>query len=205
MNSLLTRNSPPLFIVLSGPSGVGKDAVLGRLKATETQMRFVVTVTTRPRRAAERDGIDYLFVTLKEFERLKNSNELMEYARVYGNWYGSPVQPVREALQEGRDCIVKVDVQGAASIKKIIPKAVFIFLMPPSLEELGKRLRLRYTESPSQLEIRLKTAAHEIKQVRHFDYVVMNNHGGIDSAVADIKAIIKAEKCRVKPRHISLP
>jgi guanylate kinase len=200
----LTQNTLPLFIVLSGPSGVGKDAVLSRLKATETQMRFVVTMTTRPRRPAEKDGIDYRFVSVPEFERLKEKSELLEYANVYGNWYGSPIQPVRDALKEGRDCIVKVDVQGAASIKKIVPGAVFIFLIPPSLEALEKRLRQRYTESPSQLEIRLKTASREIEQVRYFDYVVMNNSGGLDAAVADIKAIIKAEKCRVEPRTIHL-
>jgi len=202
---LLVAPTPPLFFVLSGPSGVGKDAVLTLLKSTESRIRFIITVTTRPRRPSETDGIDYRFTTQADFEDLLSRDELLEYANVYGNWYGVPKQAVRDALKEGRDAMVKVDVQGAATIKKIIPEAVFIFLMPPSLEELGNRLRRRYTEKPPELDIRLKAAAEEIKRCGEFDYVVMNNSGGLKQAAADIRAIITAEKCRVIPRHISLP
>ena len=197
--------TPPLLVVLSGPSGVGKDAVLVRLKATESQMRFIITMTTRTRRPRETDGVDYNFVSKEVFERLLKKNELLESANVYGNWYGVPKQPVRDALKEGKDAIVKVDIQGAATIKKIIPDAIFIFLMPPSLDELENRLRQRYTEKPPELAIRLQAAAEEIKQVSEFDYVVMNNKDGLNITIEEIRAIITAEKCRVKPRRITLP
>jgi guanylate kinase len=192
------------LIILSGPSGVGKDAVLTRLKATESQLRFIITMTTRARRPRENDGVDYRFVSKEVFERLLKKNELLESANVYGNWYGVPKQPVRNALKEGKDTIVKVDVQGAATIKKILPNAIFIFLMPPSLDELKNRLRQRYTEKPPELAIRLRAAADEIKQVSKFDYLVMNNKDGLDIAVEEIRAIITAEKHRVKPRQIIL-
>ena len=205
-DNYLQEHSPkPLFIVLSGPSGVGKDALLTRLKATESRMQFITTMTTRVRRPKEIDGVDYRFVTREIFEQLLKSNELLESAQVYNNWYGVPKQPIRDALKEGKDTIVKVDVQGAATIKKILPEAVFIFLMPPSLKELSERLVRRYTEKPPELALRLQAAADEIEQVSRFDYVVMNNSGGLDAAVAEIKAIITAEKCRVGQRHISLP
>jgi len=201
----LLHPTPPLFFVLSGPSGVGKDAVLTLLKSTESQIRFIITMTTRPRRPAETDGIDYRFTSRYAFEDLLKRDELLEHANVYGHWYGVPKQAVRDALQEGKDTMVKVDVQGAASIKKIIPGAVFIFLMPPSLEELRLRLRRRYTEKPPELDVRLKAATEEIKRCAAFDYVVMNNSGGLKQAAADIRAIITAEKCRVVPRQINLP
>jgi guanylate kinase len=200
----LIHSTPPLFIILSGPSGVGKDAVLTRLKATESQLRFIITMTTRAHRPRETDGVDYRFVSKEVFERLLKKNELLESASVYGNWYGVPKQPVRNALKEGKDTIVKVDVQGATTIKKILPDAIFIFLMPPSLDELKNRLRQRYTEKPPELAIRLRAAADEIKQVSKFDYVVMNNKDGLDIAVEEIRAIITAEKHRVKPRQIIL-
>jgi guanylate kinase len=200
----LIHSTPPLLIILSGPSGVGKDAVLTRLKATESQLRFIITMTTRARRPRENDGVDYRFVSKEVFERLLKKNELLESANVYGNWYGVPKQPVRNTLKEGKDTIVKVDVQGAATIKKILPNAIFIFLMPPSLDELKNRLRQRYTEKPPELAIRLRAAADEIKQVSKFDYLVMNNKDGLDIAVEEIRAIITAEKHRVKPRQIIL-
>lgn len=203
--NLMKLTRQPLFFVLSGPSGVGKDTVLARLKVSETDIRFITTMTTRSRRVHEIDGVDYCFVTQREFEQLLAKNELLESANVYGNWYGVPKQPLRAALSDGKDACVKVDVQGATSIKRMLPDAIFIFLMPPSLVELGKRLRERYTEKPPELAIRLQAAADEIKQVAMFDYVVINDRGGLDTAVADIKAIITAEKCRVKTRQISLP
>ena len=201
----LFRPVPPLFFVLSGPSGVGKDVVLTLLKSGDTGIRFITTMTTRPRRPMENDGIDYRFVSPETFADLLKKNELLEHANVYGHWYGVPKQAVRDALKAGRDTMVKVDVQGAASIKKIIPEAVFIFLMPPSLAELGKRLRQRYTETPPELEVRLKAAAEEMERRTEFDYIVMNSSGGIKQAAADIRAIITAEKCRVTPRQIQLP
>ncbi len=195
---------PALLIVLSGPSGVGKDAILSRLKATEKQVRFITTLTTRTSRPKEIDGVDYKFISKDAFEDQLKKNELLESANVYGNWYGVPKQPVRDALKQGQDVIVKVDVQGAATIKKIVPEAVFIFLVPPSIKELENRLKRRYTEKPHELEIRLQTAPEEMKEVSKFDYVVLNDNDKLDHAIEKIKAIITAEKCKVNPRKINL-
>jgi guanylate kinase len=206
LNNELTLNPPPkpLLIVLSGPSGVGKDAVLSRMRELHYPLEFITTLTTRPRRASERDHIDYHFVSPAEFQEMIKRNELLEWANVYGNWYGVPREPIKQALERGQDTMVKVDVQGAATIKKLVPQAVFIFLMPPSLEELMLRLKLRHTESSFDLALRTKTAAEEIKKLPFFDYVVYSRRDEIDRAVADIMAIITAEKCRVKPREVAL-
>ena len=194
----------PLLIVLSGPSGVGKDAVLSYLKKSCLNVKFVTTVTTRPRRHNEKDNVDYHFVNEAEFQTLLNSNELLESANVYGNWYGPPKEPIRQALKQGYDVVVKVDVQGAATIKKIAPEALFIFLMAPSVDELATRLEQRYTESQETMAIRLQAANDEMKQISNFDYVVVNHRDQIESAVNEIRAIITAEKCRVKQREINL-
>ncbi len=194
----------PLLIVFSGPSGVGKDAVLTRLKEANYPLRYIITMTTRVRRATERDNVDYRFVSLKRFHKMIDNGELLEWASVYGNWYGVPKKAVKQALDRGEDTIVKIDVQGATTIKKIVPEAVFIFLMPPSMEELAMRLRQRYTESPPDIALRLKTAGEEEKQLTIFDYVVVNRWGKIDRAVSEVEAIITAERCRVVPREITL-
>ena len=194
----------PLFIVLSGPSGVGKDAVLSRMRELNYPLEYITTVTTRPQRASERDNIDYHFISTGNFQKMIEHNELLEWANVYGNWYGVPKKPVKQALDKGQDIIVKVDIQGAATIKKILPQAVFIFLMPPSIEELMLRLKQRHTESPFDLTLRTKTAEEELKQLSLFDYVVFSRRDEIDRAVSDIAAIITAEKCRVTPREIAL-
>jgi len=194
----------PLLIVLSGPSGAGKDAVLSRMKETGYPLKYITTLTTRPQRTTERDNIDYHFVSTEEFQEMISGNELLEWANVYGNWYGVPKQPVKQALDAGQDTIVKLDTQGAATIKKILPQAVFIFLLPPSMEEIIMRLKQRHTESTFDLTLRLETAKEEIKQLPLYDYVVVNKRDEIDRAVSDIKAIISAEKCRVNPREIAL-
>ena len=192
----------PLFIVLSGPSGVGKDAVLSRMRELNYPLEYITTVTTRPQRAGERDNIDYHFISTEKFQEMIEHNELLEWANVYGNWYGVPKKPAKQALDGGQDTIVKIDIQGAATIKKILPQAVFTFLTPPSTEELRLRLKQRHTESSFDLALRTKTAEEEIKQLSLFDYVVFSRQGEIDRAVADIEAIITAEKCRVIPRKI---
>jgi len=194
----------PLLIVISGPSGAGKDAVLTRMKELSYPVEYTTTVTTRPQRAKERSNIDYYFVSMEKFQEMLENKELLEWANVYGSWYGVPKQPIKQALDKGQDVIVKVDIQGAATIKNILPQAVFVFLMPPSIEELAIRLRQRQTESPFNLALRLKTAEEEIKQLPLFDYIVVNREDEIDLAVSDIKAIITAEKCRGTPREIAL-
>ncbi len=194
----------PLLIVLSGPSGAGKDAVLARLKQSDYPLQYITTLTTRPRRAKEKDNIDYHFVSTEKFQEMIKNNELLEWAKVYGNWYGVPKEPVKQALDRGQDVMVKVDIQGAATIRKILPQAVLIFLVPPSMDELLARLKKRRTESPADLNLRLKTAEEEIKRLSLFDYLVVNRGDKIDLAVSEIKAIITAEKCRVTPREVTL-
>jgi guanylate kinase len=194
----------PLLIVLSGLSGVGKDAVLSGLRLSRFPLEFIVTVTTRSPRAGEENGVHYHFVSDAKFREMADGRQLLEWAEVYGHRYGVPREPVRRALASGKDVIIKTDVQGAATIKKIIPQAVFIFLTTPSMEELAQRLRQRHTETPIDLELRLKTAAEELKQLPMFDYIVYNWQGELDRAVADVEAIIAAEKSRVTPREIAL-
>ncbi len=194
----------PLLIVLSGPSGAGKDTLLTRMKELGSPLEYITTVTTRAQRAKERDNVDYHFISERKFQEMIKNNELLEWANVYGNWYGVPKQPVKQALDRGQDIIVKVDTQGAATIKKILPEAVFIFLIPSSMEELITRVKQRHTESPFDLALRIKTAEEEIKQLPLFDYIVVNKRDEIDLAASEIKAIITAEKCRVSPRKIAL-
>ena len=200
----LDRPPRPLLIVLSGPSGAGKDAVLNRMREKDCPVVHVVTLTTRPRRPAEREGVDYRFVPVADFARMAEAGELLESANVYGNWYGMPRGDIKRVLDAGQDAIVRVDVQGAATYKRLLPQAVFIFLTPPSVLELMERLKLRSTESAFDLELRLKTAEAEFDRIPMFDYLVFSRRGQVDRAVADITAIITAEKSRTVPREVTL-
>jgi guanylate kinase len=202
--SSLDRQAGPLLIILSGLSGAGKDSVLDKLKNSKYPLEFMVTVTTRPRRASEKDGVHYTFVTPAKFQEMVDNKQMLEWANVYGNMYGAPKEPVKKALASGKDVIIKVDVQGAATYKKVVPQAVFIFLATPSIEECAPRLKQRSTESQAELDLRLKTAQEELEKLTLFDYLVINRHNELDKAVADIEAIIKAEKCRAVPREIKL-
>jgi len=202
----LTGAQPvPLLVVLSGPSGTGKDAILSRLKKSGYPAQFITTVTTRSRRAQEKDGVDYRFISAERFQKMLEGNQFLEYAEVYGNRYGVPKEPVTKALEQGKDVILKVDCQGAATIKKMVPQAVFIFVVPPSMEELATRLKGRRTESDFDCDLRLKKAAEEMEQLPMFDYLVVSQQGKIDLAVLAIEAIIIAEKHRVISREIRLP
>jgi guanylate kinase len=174
------------------------------MKKSGYPAEFIPTVTTRPKRAKEKNKVDYHFISPESFHKMIEHSELLEWANVYGNWYGVPKEPVKQALDRGLDIIVKVDVQGAATIKKILPQAVFIFLIPSSREELTTRLKQRHTESPFNLALRTKTAEEEMKQLPLFDYIVANKQDEIDLAVSAIEAIITAEKHRVTPRQIRL-
>ena len=194
----------PLLIILSGLSGVGKDAVLDGLRGRGYPFHRVVTVTTRTKRLGERDSQDYRFVSEERFEGMVGAGELLEWAKVYGNWYGVPKDEIRRALSSGVDVMVKVDVQGARTIKGILPQAVFIFLTLSSLGEMEERLRGRSTESDADLRLRMETAREELESLDIFDYLVVNPQGEIEKAIAQIEAIIIAEKCRVKPRRVDL-
>lgn len=195
---------PPLLIVVSGPSGVGKDATLARMKESGLPLHYVVTATTRPKRPGEKDGVDYHFLSEDEFQQRIKKRRFFEWAKVYDNYYGVPEKEIKEALRQGQDVIVKVDVQGAATIKQILPDAVFIFLMPPSTEELANRLRQRHGRLLAELNSRLDKAQEEIESLPLFDYVVVSHKDKLDVTVSEVNAIIIAEKCRVKPRMLSL-
>ena len=193
-----------LLIVLSGLSGAGKDSVLARMKELRFPLTHITTLTTRPRRVNEKIDVDYHFVSKEKFQEMIDQKGLLEWATVYGNWYGIPKKPITEALNRGEDTLVKIDVQGAATIKKILPQAVFIFVTTPSIEELIFRLKNRQTETASDLALRTRTAESEIKKLHLFDYIVINQRNEVDRAVSDIKAILTAERCRVTPREIDL-
>jgi len=194
----------PLLIVISGPSGVGKDSVVRRMKERGLPVHFVVTATTRPRRENEVNGQDYFFVSKEEFARMIEEDELIEYAIVYNDYKGIPKQQVREALASGRDVVMRLDVQGAETIRKLAPEAVLIFLTTQSEEELVKRLKSRRTETAEELALRIATARQELKRADGFDYVIVNADGCLDETVAAVIAILKAEHHRVNPRKVSL-
>jgi guanylate kinase len=187
----------PLLVVISGPSGVGKDATLQLLKQSNFPFYFVVTATTRPKRRNEVDGEDYHFVSVGEFAEMIEQGELLEHAVVYGDYKGIPKKHVREALASGRDVIMRIDVQGAATIRKLVPNAVTIFLTAESEEELIRRLEDRKTEDPDKLKMRIVTARQELKRIVEFDYVVMNRMHQLDETVSQVASIIAAEKSRV--------
>ena len=202
--SLPENRTPPLLVVLSGPSGVGKDVALAELRKLDRPWHFVVTATTRPIRPGERDGIDYIFLDEPTFLRMKSQGEFLEHAQVYGRWYGVPRSQVTAGLEAGKDVILKIDVQGAATVKKMAPNALFIFMMPGSFDELKDRLSQRMTESTRDMELRLNTASEEMKQASRFNCQVVNRKDNLDKAVADIDAAITAEKRRLDRAPIRL-
>jgi len=202
MNAEMQAGS--LLFVISGPSGVGKDAVIDRLRETSTSLFFAVTATTRPQRHGETDGVEYRFVSRAEFERMIGEGDLLEWANVYGNYYGVPKRDLQRALRDGRDAVVKVDVQGAATIRGLVPDAILIFVAAESMDELERRLKRRKTESGIDLELRTAAAREEMKSLPLFDYIVVNRDEQVEFAVAQIQAIMTAEKCRVKARSVEL-
>jgi len=184
------------LVVLSGPSGVGKDAALNELRKLDRPWHFVVTATTRPIRAGETDGVDYIFLDEPTFLDMKERNEFVEYAQVYGNWYGVPKSQVTSGLASGKDVILKIDVQGAATVRQMAPNALFIFMVPGSFQDLKDRLAQRMTESNPEMELRLKTAAAELEQAKDFDRQVVNSQDKLEQAVADIDRAIAEERQR---------
>lgn len=195
----------PLLIVISGPSGVGKDTIARRLiERRPDAFYFVVTATTRPPRAGEVHGKDYFFVSNDEFARMIEEDELLEYALVYNDYKGVPKQQIRDALNSGRDVIMRVDYQGADTIRELIPNAVTIFLIAESEDAMVTRLRERKSETPEGLSLRIATARQEMKRMKEFDYCVVNAQNQHEDAVEKILCIIRAEKSRVDQRPVEL-
>jgi len=198
------REQPPLLIVISGPSGVGKDSVVQQMKKRGFPFDFVVTATDRPPRPGEIHGRDYYFYPTAEFERMIAAGELLEHACVYGQYKGIPKAHVRQALESGQDVVMRLDVQGAKTIKGLIPATITIFLTCESEEELVVRLRERRTESEEALQQRLATARQEMNRVPEFDYAVVNRRSQLDATADDVAAIIRAEHCRAVQHRIRL-
>jgi len=192
----------PVLIVLSGPSGVGKDAMLNKMRLMALPIHFTVTATTRQKRQNETEGVDYHFLARETFEEMIKRGEFLEYANVYGNWYGVPKAQVHNALAGGKDVIIKADVQGAATIKKAVPQAVMTFVVPPSMPELERRLRWRMTESDTSLRTRLDTARQEMERIVEFDFAIVND--SLDQAVHELLSVVNAERCRIPPKPIKL-
>ena len=175
-----------------------------RMEELGYPFHFVVTATTRPRRPNEVNGVDYHFVSEQEFAEMLEKDEFLEHALVYGQYKGIPKAHIRRALSSGLDVIMRVDVQGAATVRRLVPDAVFVFLAPGSEEELVNRLESRSSESPEHLRWRLETVRQEMEQIDQFDYVLVNREGQLDETVAQLRAVITAEKCRVQQREIRL-
>ena len=184
----------PLLVVLTGPSGAGKDSILNTLRQRNRPYHFTVTATTRAPRSGERDGVDYYFVTRDEFERMVRDGELLEHAMVYGQEKGVPKAPIREALAEGKDVLMRTDIQGARYIKSVVPGAISVFVTTPSVVELERRLRDRATDSEEQLAIRLKTAIEEMAAASEFDHTLVNDD--LERALEELEAILERERSR---------
>jgi guanylate kinase len=191
-----------LLIVVSGPSAVGKDTILDRLLSHSADIKRpiirCVTATTRQPRPDETNGIDYHFMTVPQFHEITQQNGFLEYANVHGNWYGTPKAWVSEQRRQGKDVVLKIDVQGALNVKLNAPNALLIFFAPPSIEELERRLRARNTENEDQIALRLLNARKELAEAPHYDYIIINDD--LDEALADLQAVLRAEHCRSKPR-----
>ncbi len=202
---LYDQDSHPIMLVISGPSGVGKDTIARALiERDPDRFYFVVTATNRPPREGEVQGRDYFFVSTNEFAQMIEEDELLEYAVVYNDFKGVPKQQIRDALASNRDVIMRVDVQGAATIRKLVPNAIFVFLVTETEADLDKRLRARRSETTEDLKLRIATARQEMKRIKEFDYVVINADGYQERAVDQIFSIIEAAHCRVDQSPIKL-
>lgn len=186
------------LIVLSGPSGVGKSTVIAELLRSRPDIYFSVSFTTRTPRKGEVDGVNYNFVCREEFERMIASEELLEYAEYVGNYYGTSLKVIRDKLDQGSDVLLDIEVQGAAKVRSKCPYAVLIFIIPPSLEELSRRLHGRNTDTEEVILRRLEKAKQECGECAHYDYIVVNDD--VDTAAAEIQSILNAERCRVHKR-----
>ena len=186
----------PLLVVMSAPSGAGKDAVRELMRAWGFPAHFAVTATTRPIRQGEVHERDYLFVDDAEFDALERDDALIEHANVYGRRYGVPRAQILAPLEQGKDVVARVDVQGAETLKRLVPDALLIFIAPPSLEEAQRRLLGRDTDTASDVQVRVDTAASEMEAAKDFDYIVVNETGQLEASVRKIFEIIAAEKAK---------
>lgn len=193
-----------LLIVVSGPSGAGKDSVIARARELGCPLRFVPTVTSRPPRPGEVDGRDYHFVTDEQFQALIAAGEFLEWALVYGEYKGNRRADVRAVLAAGHHVALRVDIQGARTIRRLVPAAILVFVTTASWGELEQRLRRRRTESEEALARRLQIAQEELLALPEFDYVIVNREGELDAAARRLQAIVAAEECRVQPRRVVL-
>ena len=194
----------PLLIVISGPSGVGKDSVLEEMKSRGLPFHFVITATTRKPRPEEVEGVDYFFLSEDEFAKMIDEGELLEYAVVYQDYKGIPKSQVRKALESGKNVIMRIDVQGAETVRKLAKDALLIFLVPQSEEELINRLKKRNTETKESLKLRIATTRQEFNKIDLFDYIVVNKDDQLSETADMIEAIIKAEQQRVHQRVVDL-
>ena len=204
LQELHERQKSPLIIVISGPSGVGKDSVLEEMKSRDLPFHFVVTATTRPIREGEIEGQDYFFVSRDQFAEMIENDQLIEYAIVYDDYKGIPRQQVEGALASGKDVVMRLDVQGAETIRKLYPEAVLIFLSTRDEAELEERLISRETETPDNLKIRIATARQELRRVEKFDYYVINADQELAQTADVVLSIIVAEHHRTRPRKVIL-
>jgi guanylate kinase len=199
-----SRHTESLLIVISGPSGVGKDTIIQRMKERNLHFQFVITATTRLPRPNEVNGRDYFFYSPAEFAQMIEKGELLEHALVYDDFKGIPKAQVRDALSSGKDVVMRLDVQGAETIRKLCPDALMIFLSPQDEDEMISRLHERKTETPDGLKVRITTAQQEMTHINSFDYVVINRELHLDETVDTIISIIIAEHHRVKQRVVTL-
>ena len=196
MHSPADAAYPPLLVVISGPSGVGKDALLQCVRDLGAPFITPVTMTTRPIRPGEVDGRDYLFVSRERFEADLAAGELLEHAEVYGNWYGVPRSQLREAFASGRDVMMRVDVQGAATLRDLVPGALFIFLAPESPERLAEHLQEREYEDEAVLARRLAAAERELGRAGEFDHTVVNVEGDLEGTARRLLELVSGERAR---------
>lgn len=195
----------PLIVVISGPSGVGKDVMIEKMiQNDQTGFHFTVTATTRSPRPGEQDGVNHHFVDVDDFINLIAQDNLLEWAQVYGNYYGVPKQQVRAALDAGKHVIMRVDVQGAKRLRELVPEVLMIFIQPPSLAVLEKHLRERGVDSEEEMTKRLAAAGDEMRQTGLFDYAVTNEEGDLESTVQKVVEIISDEADKVPGRNISI-
>ncbi|MCX6020173.1 MAG: guanylate kinase [Chloroflexi bacterium] len=191
----------PLVVILTGPSGVGKDAVLERMRRPDASRHFVITATTRPPREGERDGEHYHFFTVERFEELRRQGQFLESASVYGNLYGVPRWEIAGPLSTGADVLMRTDVQGAATLRSAVPGSLVVFIAPESLESLRDRLLEMARDHADSIAKRIAFAEEECSRIPAFDYVVVNREGCLDQTVATVEAIITAERARTRPRR----